>query len=116
MLKQLDILSNLQLEVCLNLKMDLFGLLHKNLTSNSNYIKQNSPPNTPGIAHFGNPPILPDQTNTTLVSLPKTTTLGITTTTSSSLISTLSIGRKIAGTNPGTFGHIVGTGSSVSTI
>ena len=73
-------------------------------------------PNTPGIAHFGNTPILPDQTNTTLVSLPKTTTLGITTTTNSSLISTLSVGRKIAGTNPGTFGHIVGTGSSVDTI
>ena len=73
-------------------------------------------PNTPGIAHFGNTPILPDQTNTTLVSLPKTTTLGITTVTNSSLISTLSIGRKIAGTNAGTFGHIVGTGSSVATI
>ena len=73
-------------------------------------------PNTPGIAHFGNTPILPDQTNTTLVSLPKTTTLGITTITNSSLISTLSIGRKIAGTNAGTFGHIVGTGSSVATI
>jgi hypothetical protein len=73
-------------------------------------------PNTPGIAHFGNSPVLPDQTNTTLVSLPKTTTLGITTTTNSSLISTLSVGRKIAGTNAGTFGHIVGTGSSVDTI
>ena len=73
-------------------------------------------PNTPGIAYFGNTPILPDQTNTTLVSLPKTTTLGITTTTNSSLISTLSVGRKIAGTNAGTFGHIVGTGSSVATI
>ena len=96
--------------------MDLFGLLHKNLTFKFKLYKAEFTPNTPGIAHFGNTPILPDQTNTTLVSLPKTTTLGITTTTNSSLISTLSVGRKIAGTNPGTFGHIVGTGSSVDTI
>ena len=73
-------------------------------------------PNTFGIAYFGNSPILPSQSNISLISLPKTTTLGITTTTNSSVISALNVGRKIAGTNAGTFGNITGAGSSVATI
>ena len=75
-----------------------------------------------GTAFFYNPTL--DESNgyiqklndNPLVTLPKTATLGITTTTNSSLISTLSNGRKIVGSQSYAYGYVVGTGSSVSTV
>jgi len=54
--------------------------------------------------------------NNPLKTLPKTATLGITTTTNTSLITTLSKGRKIVGSQSYVYGYVVGTGSSVSLV
>jgi hypothetical protein len=75
-----------------------------------------------GTAFFNNPTLdksngyVKKLINNPLKSLPKTATLGITTTTNASLISTLSNGRKIAGSESYVYGYVVGTGSSVSTV
>jgi len=75
-----------------------------------------------GTAFFYNPTLdesngyIPKLNNNPLITLPKTVTLGITTTTNASLISTLSNGRKIAGSQSHVYGYVVGTGSSVSTV
>jgi hypothetical protein len=74
-----------------------------------------------GTAFFYNPTLdesngyVQKLNNNPLVTLPKTATLGITTTTNASLISILSNGRKIAGSQSYVYGYVVGTGSSVST-
>jgi hypothetical protein len=75
-----------------------------------------------GTAFFYNPTL--DKSNgyveklisNPLKTLPKTATLGITTTTNAPLITTLSNGRKIVGSQPYVYGYVVGTGSSVSTV
>ncbi len=81
---------------------------------------------TTGTAFFTTPPL--NQTNgyiTTLnnnpvKTLPKTATLGISTivtSLNSGLVNDiLKVGRKIAGSNPNTYGYIVGTGCSVSQV
>jgi hypothetical protein len=79
--------------------------------------------NQPGTAFFYNPTL--DESNgyvqrlgnNPLTTLPRTGSLGITTTTNSSLISILSKGRKIADiTKNYVYGYIVGTGSPVATL
>ena len=78
--------------------------------------------NQPGTAFFYNPTL--DESNgyvqrlgnNPLTTLPKTLTLGITTITNASLISDLSKGRKVAGSQPYVYGYVIGTGSSVSTV
>jgi len=78
--------------------------------------------NQPGTAFFYNPTL--DESNgyvqrlgnNPLTTLPKTLTLGITTITNASLISDLSKGRKVAGSQPYVYGYVVGTGSSVATV
>jgi hypothetical protein len=79
--------------------------------------------NQPGTAFFYNPTL--DESNgyvqrlgnNPLTTLPRTGSLGITTTTNSSLIADLSNGRKIVdGAKNYVYGYIVGTGSSVSTV
>jgi hypothetical protein len=79
--------------------------------------------NQPGTAFFYNPTL--DESNgyiqrlgnNPLTTLPRTGSLGITTTTNSSLIADLSVGRKIADiTKNYVYGYIVGTGSSVTTV
>jgi hypothetical protein len=79
--------------------------------------------NQPGTAFFYNPTLdvsngyVERLGNNPLTTLPRTGSLGITTTTNSSLISILSKGRKIADvTKNYVYGYIVGTGSSVSTV
>jgi hypothetical protein len=78
--------------------------------------------NQPGTAFFYNPTL--DESNgyvqrlgnNPLTTLPKTGSLGITTTTNSGLIADLSNGRKIVdGSKSYVYGYIVGTGSSVAT-
>ena len=75
-----------------------------------------------GIAHFGNPPLdesngyVPVLQENALTVLPKNTTLGITTVLSSDpLVGILTAGRRISGVG-NTFGTIVSTGSSVSSV
>jgi hypothetical protein len=78
--------------------------------------------NQPGTAFFYNPTL--DESNgyvqrlgnNPLTTLPRTGSLGITTTTNSSLIADLSNGRKVAGSQPYVYGYIIGTGSSVSAV
>jgi hypothetical protein len=78
--------------------------------------------NQPGTAFFYNPTL--DESNgyvqrlgnNPLTTLPKTLTLGITTITNASLISDLSKGRKVAGSQSYVYGYIIGTGSSVATV
>ncbi len=79
--------------------------------------------NQPGTVFFYNPTL--DESNgyverlgnNPLTTLPRTGSLGITTTTNSSLIADLSNGRKIVdGAYDYLYGYIVGTGSSVSTV
>jgi hypothetical protein len=79
--------------------------------------------NQPGTAFFYNPTL--DESNgyverlgnNPLTTLPRTGSLGITTTINSSLIANLSKGRKIADiTKNYVYGYIVGTGSSVATV
>ena len=78
--------------------------------------------NQPGTAFFYNPTL--DESNgyvqklgnNPLTTLPRTGSLGITTTTNSSLIADLSKGRKVAGSQPYVYGYIIGTGSSVATV
>ena len=79
--------------------------------------------NQPGTAFFYNPTLdasngyVQKLANNPLITLPRTGSLGITTTTNSSLISILSKGRKIADiTKNYVYGYIVGTGSSVATV
>jgi hypothetical protein len=79
--------------------------------------------NQPGTAFFYNPTLdasngyVERLVNNPLTTLPRTGSLGITTTTNSSLIADLSNGRKIVdGTYDYVYGYIVGTGSSVSTV
>jgi hypothetical protein len=79
--------------------------------------------NQPGTAFFYNPTLdtsngyVQKLANNPLTTLPRTGSLGITTTTNSSLISVLSKGRKIADiTKNYVYGYIVGTGSSVTTV
>ena len=79
--------------------------------------------NQPGTAFFYNPTLdtsngyVQKLANNPLTTLPRTGSLGITTTTNSSLISVLSKGRKIAdATKNYVYGYIVGTGSSVTTV
>ena len=76
-----------------------------------------------GTAFFYNPTL--DESNgyverlgnNPLTTLPKTLTVGITTTTNTSLISDLSNGRKVVdGSKNYVYGYVVGTGSSVSSI
>jgi len=76
-----------------------------------------------GTAFFYNPTL--DESNgyvqrldnNPLTTLPKTITVGITTTTNAPLIANLSKGRKIAdGSKNYVYGYIVGTGSSVSSV
>lgn len=74
---------------------------------------------TTGTAFFYNPTLdksngyVSKLVNNPLSTSPKTGTLGITTT---SLTSILSIGRKISGSNSSTYGYIVGSGSSVASV
>jgi hypothetical protein len=78
--------------------------------------------NQPGTAFFYNPTL--DESNgyvqrlgnNPLTTLPKTLTLGITTITNALLISDLSKGRKVAGSQSYVYGYIIGTGSSVATV
>ena len=79
--------------------------------------------NQPGTAFFYNPTL--DESNgyvqklgnNPLTTLPRTGSLGITTTTNSTLIANLSKGRKIADiTKNYVYGYIVGTGSSVASV
>lgn len=78
---------------------------------------------TTGTVFFNNPTL--DESNgyvqrlieNPLTTLPKRTTLGITTTTNSTLISTLNVGRKIVDKSKNyVYGYVVGTGSSVATV
>jgi hypothetical protein len=77
---------------------------------------------TTGTAYFYNPPLdesngyIPTLIPDPITVLPKTGRIGLTTTTNSSVISTLSAGRKLSGVN-GNSGSaiIVGSGSSVNT-
>ena len=79
--------------------------------------------NQPGTAFFYNPTL--DESNgyverlgnNPLTTLPRTGSLGITTTINSSLIANLSKGRKIVdGTYDYVYGYVIGTGSSVATL
>jgi hypothetical protein len=77
--------------------------------------------NQPGTAFFYNPTLdvsngyVERLGNNPLTTLPRTGSLGITTTTNSSLIADLSIGRKIVdGTYDYVYGYVIGTGSSVA--
>jgi hypothetical protein len=79
--------------------------------------------NQPGTAFFYNPTL--DQSNgyvqrlgnNPLTTLPRTGSLGITTTTNSALIADLNNGRKIVdGSKSYVYGYVVGTGSSVATV
>ena len=79
--------------------------------------------NQPGTAFFYNPTL--DESNgyvqrlgnNPLTTLPRTGSLGITTTTNSTLIANLSKGRKIADIAKNyVYGYVVGTGSSVATV
>jgi hypothetical protein len=79
--------------------------------------------NQPGTAFFYNPTL--DESNgyiqrlgnNPLTTLPRTGSLGITTTTNSGLIVDLSTGRKIVdGVNNYVYGYVVGTGSSVAIV
>ena len=79
--------------------------------------------NQPGTAFFYNPTL--DESNgyvqklgnNPLTTLPRTASLGITTTTNSTLIANLSKGRKIADiTKNYVYGYIVGTGSSIASV
>ena len=79
--------------------------------------------NQPGTVFFYNPTLdssngyIQKLANNPLTTLPRTGSLGITTTTNSSLIADLSKGRKIADiTKNYVYGYIVGTGSSVATV
>jgi hypothetical protein len=79
--------------------------------------------NQPGTAFFYNPTLdssngyVQKLANNPLTTLPRTGSLGITTTTNSSLIADLSKGRKIADiTKNYVYGYIVGAGSSVATV
>lgn len=79
--------------------------------------------NQPGTAFFYNPTLdtsngyVQRLTNNALTTLPRTGSLGITTTTNSTLISALSKGRKIADiTKNYVYGYIAGTGSSVASV
>ena len=78
--------------------------------------------NQPGTAFFYNPKLYESNGyvqrlgNNPLTTLPKTLTLGITTITNASLISDLSKGRKVAGSQSYVYGYIIGTGSSVATV
>jgi hypothetical protein len=76
-----------------------------------------------GTAFFHNPTL--DESNgyvqrlgnNPLTTLPKTSILGVTTITNSSLISTLSVGRKIVdGAKDYVYGYVVGTGSSAASV
>jgi hypothetical protein len=76
-----------------------------------------------GTAFFYNPTLdesngyVQRLSNNPLTTLPKTLTVGITTTTNTSLISTLSKGRKVIdGSKSYVYGYVVGTGSSVSSV
>ena len=75
-----------------------------------------------GTAFFNNPTLdesngyVQKLNNNPLTTLPKTASLGITTTTDASLIATLSNGRKISGSQSYAYGYVVGTGSSVSAV
>jgi hypothetical protein len=78
---------------------------------------------TRGAATFYNPTL--DESNSyvqrlannPLTTLPRTATLGITTTTNADMISILSAGRKVADTTKNyVYGYVVGTGSSVTTV
>jgi hypothetical protein len=79
--------------------------------------------NQPGTAFFYNPTLdssngyVQKLANNPLTTLPRTGSLGITTTTNSSLITDLSVGRKIVdGTYDYVYGYVIGTGSSVATV
>lgn len=79
--------------------------------------------NQPGTAFFYNPTLdssngyVQRLGNNPLTTLPRTGSLGITTTTNSGLIADLSNGRKIVdGVNSYVYGYVVGTGSSVSAV
>lgn len=79
--------------------------------------------NQPGTAFFYNPTLdesngyVQRLANNPLTTLPRTGSLGITTTTNASLIENLSKGRKIADiTKNYVYGYIVGTGSSVASV
>lgn len=79
--------------------------------------------NQPGTAFFYNPTLdasngyVQKLANNPLTTLPRTGSLGITTTTNSSLIADLSVGRKIVdGTYDYVYGYVIGTGSSVATL
>jgi hypothetical protein len=79
--------------------------------------------NQPGTAFFYNPTLdesngyVQTLENNPLTTLPRTGSLGITTTTDSSVISNLSNGRKIVdGTKNYVYGYVSGTGSAVVTV
>lgn len=79
--------------------------------------------NQPGTAFFYNPTLdssngyVQRLANNPLTTLPRTASLGITTTTNASLIANLSKGRKIADiTKNYVYGYIVGAGSSVASV
>ena len=79
--------------------------------------------NQPGTAFFYNPTLdesngyVQTLENNPLTTLPRTGSLGITTTTDSSVISNLSKGRKIVdGTKNYVYGYVSGTGSAVVTV
>ena len=75
-----------------------------------------------GTAFFNNPTLnesngyVQKLNNNPLTTLPKTASLGITTSTDALLITTLSNGRKISGSQSYAYGYVVGTGSSVSAV
>jgi hypothetical protein len=76
-----------------------------------------------GTATFFNPTLdesngyVQKLTNNPLTTLPRTATVGITTTTNSSITNNLLKGRKVADTTkPYVYGYVVGTGSSVATV
>jgi len=78
---------------------------------------------TTGTVFFSNPTLdesngyVSRLNNNPITTLPKTATLGITTSTNSSIINDiLKVGRKISGSNANTYGYIIGTGSSVSSV
>ena len=74
-------------------------------------------PNSPGVASFGNSPILSDKdTDISVLTVPKTTTLGVDKITSSTLVGILTTGRKIAGILTNTFGHISDVGGETSSV
>jgi len=77
---------------------------------------------TTGTAFFYNPTLdesngyVKKLNNNPITTLPKTVTLGITTTTDTNAIGILTTGRKIAGSNQFGYGYIIGTGSSVANV